>query len=115
MNRANHLDKKIHSYIIENGVRITPVQRKLMDHTMKMKDVGGLVGTPDVTQLLQLLVRATNVRRIVEVGCLTGCTTVPLAQALPEDGRIITIDHNERTINEVRPLWREANVENKVS
>ncbi len=85
-----------------------------MDHTMNIKEAAGLCNSPDVTQLLQLLARATNVRRIVEVGCLTGCTTVPLAQILPENGRIITIDRNEKNINDARPLWREAGVENRV-
>jgi O-methyltransferase len=100
---------------MEHNIRnTTPIQKKLMQHTMNVKQPCGSCSTPEVTQLLQLLIRATNAKTVVEVGCLTGCTTVALAMALPDTGRVITIDRNETCINEVRPLWREAGVEKKI-
>lgn len=71
-------------------------------------------GSPDVCQLVQMWIRATNCRRIVEVGCLTGVTTIAMAMALPADGQVISIDLDETHINQVRNIWRESGVESKI-
>lgn len=42
--------------------------------------------------VLQLLVRASNARRILEIGMFTGYSALTMAEALPEDGELITLD-----------------------
>lgn len=43
-------------------------------------------------QLLQLLARLVNARRILEIGTLGGYSTIWLARALPSDGTLITLE-----------------------
>ncbi len=43
-------------------------------------------------KLLYLLARIRGARRILEIGTLGGYSTIWLARALPEDGRLITIE-----------------------
>jgi caffeoyl-CoA O-methyltransferase len=50
-----------------------------------------LIG-PLEAAFLQLLVRATNVRRILEIGTFTGYSALAMAEALPPNGEIITCD-----------------------
>lgn len=50
---------------------------------------GNLVG-----QLLKMLVKLTNARRILEIGTFTGYSALTMAEVLPEDGEIITIEMN---------------------
>jgi len=45
-------------------------------------------------QLLQLLVRLSGARRIVEIGTFVGYSTVCMARALPADGEIISFEAN---------------------
>lgn len=47
-----------------------------------------------VTQgkMLHLLARMANARRILEVGTLGGYSTIWLARALPDDGRLVTLE-----------------------
>jgi len=55
-------------------------------------------GLPDIAvsesqgKFLQLLARSINARNILEVGTLGGYSTIWLGRALPEDGRIITLE-----------------------
>jgi len=49
---------------------------------------------PNQGKLLQLLARLAGARRILEVGTLGGYSTIWLARALPEDGRLITLERN---------------------
>lgn len=49
-----------------------------------------------VGQLLAILVRATGAERILEVGTFTGFSALYMAEALPENGQLITCEYNER-------------------
>ena len=48
--------------------------------------------TPIMGKLLQMLARMVNARRILEIGTLGGYSAIWLARALPEGGRLITIE-----------------------
>ncbi|MBA3889971.1 MAG: O-methyltransferase [Gemmatimonadaceae bacterium] len=50
--------------------------------------------SPDTGRLLQVLIRATGARRILEVGTLGGYSAIWMARALPADGRLVTIEHD---------------------
>jgi len=43
-------------------------------------------------KLLEVLVRITSARRVLEIGTLGGYSTIWMARALPEDGRIVTLE-----------------------
>ncbi|MFO7663591.1 MAG: O-methyltransferase [Chloroflexota bacterium] len=57
-------------------------------------------GLPEITvspvqgKLLMLLAQATGARHILEIGTLGGYSTIWLARALPEDGRLITLEYS---------------------
>ena len=52
--------------------------------------------SPDAGRFLQVLLRATAARRVLEVGTLGGYSAIWMARALPADGRLITIEREER-------------------
>jgi predicted O-methyltransferase YrrM len=47
---------------------------------------------PEEGKLLQVLIRLGKIKRIVEIGCLSGYSALWMAAALPPDGEIITIE-----------------------
>lgn len=57
-------------------------------------------GLPDISispnqgKLLWLLAKLVGARRILEVGTLGGYSTVWLARALPEDGKLVTLEYS---------------------
>jgi predicted O-methyltransferase YrrM len=48
--------------------------------------------TPTQGKLLHLLARMVGARRILEIGTLAGYSTIWLARALPEDGRLLSLE-----------------------
>jgi predicted O-methyltransferase YrrM len=52
--------------------------------------------SPNQGKLLHLLARAIGARSILEVGTLGGYSTIWLARALPEEGRLITLELDAR-------------------
>jgi predicted O-methyltransferase YrrM len=51
---------------------------------------------PEVGRLLDILARAGGARRILEIGTLGGYSAIHLGRALPEDGRLITLELDPR-------------------
>ncbi|MEW2120066.1 O-methyltransferase [Streptomyces sp. NPDC005474] len=51
---------------------------------------------PNQGKLLQLLAQIQGARRILEIGTLGGYSTIWLGRALPADGRLITLEYDEK-------------------
>ncbi|MFE4640066.1 O-methyltransferase [Streptomyces sp. NPDC056730] len=49
---------------------------------------------PNEGKLLHLLARVQGARRILEIGTLGGYSTIWLARALPEDGKLISLEYD---------------------
>ena len=64
--------------------------------------------------LLQLLIRAIGARRTLEIGVFTGYSSLAVAMALPEDGRITALDISEDYTRVARRYWQEAGVAHKI-
>jgi predicted O-methyltransferase YrrM len=52
--------------------------------------------SPTQGKLLHLLARAAGARRILEIGTLGGYSTIWLARALPDGGRLVTLEREPR-------------------
>ncbi|MET7284772.1 O-methyltransferase [Streptomyces sp. NPDC005573] len=52
--------------------------------------------SPPQGKLLRLLAEIQGARNILEIGTLGGYSTIWLARALPEDGRLVTLEHDAR-------------------
>ena len=63
---------------------------------------------------MALLIHMLGARRTLEVGVFTGYSSLVVALALPEDGRIIACDVSEEYTSVARRYWREAGVERKI-
>jgi predicted O-methyltransferase YrrM len=70
-----------------------------LDAALEASEAAGLpqiAVTPAQGKHLHLLARLQGARRILEIGTLGGYSTIWLARALPEDGRLITIESEPR-------------------
>src|SRR6059036_606708 len=58
--------------------------------------------------------RAVGARRILEIGTLGGYSAIHLARALPEDGRLITLEIDPHHAEVARQNFERADVGHKV-
>jgi predicted O-methyltransferase YrrM len=70
--------------------------------------------SPPHGRLLELLARMMGARRILEIGTLGGYSTICLARALPEDGRLVTLELDPHHAAVARENLRKAGVAGKV-
>ena len=70
--------------------------------------------SPTQGMLLQLLARIRGARRILEIGTLGGYSAIWLARALPEDGRLITLEADARCAEVARSNLARAGLAERV-
>ncbi len=65
-------------------------------------------------QFLHLLARAIHARRILEIGTLGGYSAIWLGRALPDDGRLISLELEERHAEVARRNFARAGLDGKI-
>ena len=70
--------------------------------------------TPLQGKFLELLVHISGARRVLEIGTLGGYSTIWLARALPEAGKIITLELEPRHVEVARANLERAGVIDRV-
>lgn len=108
-----NLDYKLHQYLLDVTLHEHPVLKQLREYTaglpMAMMQIA-----PEQGQFIALLVRLINAKRIIEVGVFTGYSSISMALALPDDGRILACDVSEEWTGIARRFWKLAGVDNKL-
>ena len=91
-----NLDAITEKYIEDHTDDISRLLLELVDET---EEVTGLsrwsIGKVE-GKLLQLLVKISGARQVIEIGTFTGYSALIIAEALPADGRLITCETNEK-------------------
>lgn len=65
-------------------------------------------------KMLHLLARMSGAKRILEVGTLGGYSTICLARALPDEGRLVTLELEQHHANVARANIERAGLADKV-
>ena len=90
-----------------------PIARELIAETAALPMAGMQIG-PDEAGLLALLVRISGARDLIEVGTFTGYSSLAMASALPEGGRLLCCDVSEEWTAIARRYWRRAGVADRI-
>lgn len=69
---------------------------------------------PNQGKMLHLIARIHGARTVLEIGTLGGYSTIWLARALPEDGRVITLEADEGAADIARANLARAGLDRKV-
>ncbi|MDZ7719089.1 MAG: O-methyltransferase [Balneolaceae bacterium] len=73
-----------------------------------------MLSGPQVGKLLNMLVQISGAKRILEVGTFTGYSAIWMADALPDDGTLITLEMNERYRDISKPFFERESYQNKI-
>ena len=107
--------KTLERYAENHTKTIHPILEELKQRTIETTDapqmmVGNLEG-----KFLQLICALSNAKNVIEVGTFTGYSTLCLADAVGDDGHIITIDSNENTSRVAQEFIARAGFQNRVT
>ena len=111
--RSIGLSERIHEYLLATTVREHPALARLRAETQKLP-LSRMQISPEQGQFLGLLVELIGARRAIEVGVFTGYSSISVARALPEGGKLIACDLNQEWTDMARRYWRELGVEDRI-
>jgi caffeoyl-CoA O-methyltransferase len=111
--RTLPLDPTLYDYLLSHSLREHPVLAELREITRTHPHAGMQIA-PEQGQLLALLVRLIGAKRTIEVGVFTGYSSLAVALALPDDGRILACDISDEYTRIARMHWQKAGVAHKL-
>lgn len=107
------MPEAVYRYMLDTSLRETPIQAKLRAQTARLSQAHYQIA-PEEGQLLAFLVEMIGARRTLDIGTFTGYSALTVALALPDDGRVISLDVNEDWTAQARTAWVEAKVVDKI-
>jgi caffeoyl-CoA O-methyltransferase len=107
------IDAPLWDYMRRVTLREPRVLQKLREETASHPQANMQI-SPEQGQFLALLMQLLGARKTLEIGVFTGYSSLAVALALPEDGRVIACDVNEEYTSVARRYWREAGVDRKI-
>jgi caffeoyl-CoA O-methyltransferase len=111
--RTLPLDDALYDYLLAASLREPPILERLRAETSGMTHALMQI-SPEQGQFMALLIKLIDARRCLEVGTFTGYSSLAVALALPDDGRILACDIDEDFTAVARRYWHEAGVAEKI-
>jgi len=112
-NRTLSLDDRLYDYLLRHSLREPPALAELRAETARHPQVNMQIA-PEQGQFMQMLVRILGARRAIEVGVFTGYSSLAVALAMPEDGRLLACDISAEYTAIARRHWERAGVAHKI-
>ena len=112
-NRTINLDDRLYDYLIQVSLRESPALASLREETRALPESNMQIA-PEQGQFMALMVKLLGVRHYIEIGTFTGYSALAVAEALPEDGRIVACDLDVDFTDIAERHWRKAGLANKI-
>jgi caffeoyl-CoA O-methyltransferase len=110
---STFLPENLYEYMTSVSVREPAILRRLREETAS-HPMGGMQIPPEHGQFLALLIQLMGARRTLEIGVFTGYSSLAVALALPNDGRILACDVSEEYTSVAERYWKEAGVDHMI-
>jgi caffeoyl-CoA O-methyltransferase len=108
------VEPRVEDYAEAHSSPAGDLLERLAAETREKTEVPEMMVGPIEGRLLGVLVRTVRARRILELGTFTGYSSISMALALPDGGRVITTDVNEETTAIARRYAEEAGVADRI-
>jgi len=108
------MNEALYDYVDEVSNREPTLLAELRAATEKATPWFRMQITPQQGQFMDVLVRISGARRILEVGTFTGYSSIVMANAMPPDGHITTCDINDDYTGIAKEFWEKAGVADRI-
>ena len=112
--RSFFLEESLHDYVLDNTTAGDAVDASLSAATRELGGVARMQVARDQSAFLSMLVSAVRPRLAVEVGTFTGTSSLAIARALPDGGRLLCCDVSEEWTAIARRHWEAAGVSDRI-
>jgi len=104
----NLVDPKIEDFCRTHSTLPSAICAELAAYTEANVPMSIMLSGPLVGSFLGLLARLKGAKRVLEVGCYTGYSALAMAENLPEDGTVITLDIDAKAGDIAKRFWAKS-------
>ena len=101
-------------YIYDHTQPLHPVQRDILNHNKTLGDIQRMQISEVQGHFLQLIIKINNVKNCLEIGTFTGFSSLTMALALPNGGKLTTLDHDKKIVHVAKDFFKKGNLDNKI-
>ena len=106
--------KDLLNYIYNHTKPLHHVQKDILEHNKNLGDLQRMQIAETQAHFHQLIIKINNVKNCLEIGTFTGFSALTMAMALPSDGKLITLDHDEKVVKVAKNFFKKGNLESKI-
>ena len=108
------LTDNLEQYIIDHSENLTKIQKEIIKYNNSLGDQKKLQISISQAQFLQMFIKISSIKKILEIGSFTGFSAISMAAALPSDGSLISLDKNLEFSSKAKFFYEKAK-ENKIT
>ena len=107
------LEKHLYEYLLSVSLRETEILTQLRQQTAQ-HPMGKMQIAPEQGQFMALLVQLIGAKKTLDVGVFTGYSSLVVALALPDDGKVVACEVNSEYAAIAHCWWHKAGVADKI-
>ena len=108
------ITREIENYINDNSIELDPIQKEIILYNESLGEIKRMQISVSQCHFLHLIIKISKIKKILEIGTFTGLSTLSMALALTEEGKIITLDKNKETNIIAANFFKKSKQENKI-
>jgi len=114
MGKNLEITEKLERYIEKYSHNLHPIQKEIILYNESLGDIKRMQLAVSQCHFLELIIKVSNINKILEIGTFTGLSTISMALALPEEGNLVALDKNVETNKVAKNFFKKANLDKKI-
>jgi caffeoyl-CoA O-methyltransferase len=106
--KMNFIDKSIENYAVRKSETPSNLCDELESFTREQVEMPQMLTGRMEASFLGFLIHALGVKKVLEIGTFTGYSALAMAEQLPDDGKVVTLDINGETGKIAHDFWKQS-------
>lgn len=107
------LTEELYKYITNTFIHEDELLKQIVIDT-EAKNIPLIQVSPETGKLLGMFIKMIGAMNILEIGTLTGYSSIWMARALPPDGRVVTLELTKAHADEALSNYKKAGLDGKI-
>jgi len=108
------ITKEIENYITNHSLELSTVQKEIISYNNSLGDIKRMQISILQCHFLHLIIKISNIKKILEIGTFTGLSGLTMSLSMPSDGELITLDKDKERNKIAFSFFKKAKQENKI-
>lgn len=107
------LTEELYRYITDTFIHEDDLLKQIVADT-EAKNIPLIQVSPETGKLLGMFIKMIGARNVLEIGTLTGYSSIWMARALPQDGKVTTLELTKAHADEALSNYKKAGLDGKI-